>query len=138
MRKKKFVLSIAGLDPCGGAGLLADIKTFEFNNTYGLGVCSAITFQNESKTNGVSWLPFTTIQNQLTPLFETYNIDCAKIGLIESLKVLQQVIDLLKNLNPKVKIIWDPILKSSSGFVFHQNTNEQKTRDVLKDIFLFT
>ncbi|HIA37537.1 MAG TPA: hydroxymethylpyrimidine/phosphomethylpyrimidine kinase [Flavobacteriales bacterium] len=138
MREKKFVLSLAGLDPSAGAGLLSDIKTFEANNTYGLGVCTAITFQNESKIDGVSWVPFTDIQKQLTPIFKTYTINFVKIGLIENIKTFSKLIDVLMKLNPAIRIVWDPIIKSSSGYEFHKRTNKQEIKDVLKNIFLFT
>jgi len=48
MSLRPYVLSIAGFDPSGGAGILADIKTFEAHHTLGLGVCSALTYQTES------------------------------------------------------------------------------------------
>ncbi len=136
MRKKKFVLSIAGLDPCAGAGLLSDIKTFEANNTYGIGVCSAITFQNETSVGGVSWVPFSVIKNQVTPIFNAYKINYVKIGLIENAKMLTKLIQLLKNLNTEIKIIWDPIFKSSSGFEFRKEPCEEEILEVLKNIFL--
>ncbi|MFI5135563.1 MAG: bifunctional hydroxymethylpyrimidine kinase/phosphomethylpyrimidine kinase, partial [Chitinophagales bacterium] len=59
---RKNVISIAGFDPSAGAGILADIKTFESLGVYGLGICSAITFQNENEFLGVSWIPLHQIE----------------------------------------------------------------------------
>ena len=61
---QKFVLSIAGFDPSGGAGVLADIKTFEQNGIQGFGVCTAITFQRDDYFDDVQWIPFKKIKKQ--------------------------------------------------------------------------
>jgi len=53
---KPYVLSIAGFDPSGGAGILADIKTFENIGVYGFGVCSALTYQNDTEFIHVDWI----------------------------------------------------------------------------------
>ncbi|MCL4482228.1 MAG: bifunctional hydroxymethylpyrimidine kinase/phosphomethylpyrimidine kinase, partial [Bacteroidetes bacterium] len=50
------VVSIAGFDPSGGAGILADIKTFEANRVRGMGVLSALTFQNDILFEGMRWI----------------------------------------------------------------------------------
>ena len=51
--KRPVTLSIAGFDPSAGAGVLADIKAFEQNGVYGMGVVSALTFQNDTEFDGV-------------------------------------------------------------------------------------
>jgi hydroxymethylpyrimidine/phosphomethylpyrimidine kinase len=61
-----------------------------------------------------------------------------KIGLIENFKMLNAICDELFRLNNKIKIIWDPILKSSSGFLFHQNFNETDLKNLLQKIYLIT
>jgi hydroxymethylpyrimidine/phosphomethylpyrimidine kinase len=57
-------MSIAGFDPSGGAGLLADCKAFEQCGTQGLGICSGITYQNDMEFSAVDWLTFEQIQKQ--------------------------------------------------------------------------
>ncbi len=136
--KKYFALSIAGFDPCGGAGVLADIKTFEANNVYGLGVCSSITFQNDNTFVGLEWLSFENIINQLDPLFDKYVIDVVKIGLIESLDVFAKLISYLKRKNKDIKIIWDPILKASAGFQFHTDVKKDLLNSISENIHLIT
>ena len=74
-RTRPTVLSIAGYDPCGGAGLLADIKTFEANKVYGLGVISAITWQNESSFEKVEWLNPNKIISQIALLLKKSKVE---------------------------------------------------------------
>ena len=144
---RPVALSIAGLDPSGGAGLLADIKTFEANKILGFGIASANTFQNDLEFKKVDWIELEKIIEQVELLKKRYEIKFLKIGLIENLEVLQKLIN---HLNPKSHvtlsgvegkhpiIIWDPILKSSSGFEFHKKPNQQLLETICKDLYLIT
>lgn len=136
--ERTFVLSIAGFDPSAGAGVLADIKTFEMHHTYGFGVCTSITFQNHNEFDGVEWVSLSSIQKQLTVLFRKYEINVIKIGLIESLDCLNNLLDFLLDVNRKVKIIWDPILKASAGFDFHERIDQSLMTAILSKLFLVT
>lgn len=136
--KRPYVLSIAGFDPSAGAGVLADVKTMEQCGVYGFAVNTASTFQNEDQFDGVSWVSFEDIKKQLDPLFRKYEIGVVKIGLIESLEVLEKVIAYLLAYNSTVKIIWDPILSASAGFDFHSVIDQEVLSKVLKNIYLIT
>lgn len=135
---KPFVLSIAGFDPCGGAGILADIKTFEMHHAVGLGVCTSITFQNENEFDGLEWITPESMQKQLSVLFRKYEIHVAKIGLIESFSVLKALVDELLKLNPHLRLIWDPILSASAGYDFHTRFDRSLLEKILNKIFLIT
>ena len=136
---RPIVLSIAGIDPSGGAGLLADIKTFEMHKTLGFGVCSAITYQSENKFEGLHWLSDTEIINQLSPLVKKHEIKIVKIGLIQDLKTLETIINYLTENNiSDLKIIWDPILSASAGFIFHNAFESNLLSGILKRIHLIT
>ncbi|MCH8318135.1 MAG: hydroxymethylpyrimidine/phosphomethylpyrimidine kinase [Bacteroidetes bacterium] len=135
---RPYVLSIAGFDPSGGAGLLADIKTFEAHNVQGLGVCSALTFQNEREFLDTKWVDPGEILMQIDALFKLYRINWAKIGLIENLDILSRIIDHLKSYNSGINIIWDPILKATAGFVFHDKIPKEKLFEICKKIYLIT
>ncbi len=134
MKKRPFVLSIAGFDPTGGAGVLADIKTFEQNKVQGMGIITANTSQTEDNFNSVNWLEEVLVFQQLTTLCEKYQFDFVKIGLIPSLGFLDKLVNfpMLK----EVKFIWDPILSTSSGYDF--NHDLEQLFDVLKKIYLIT
>ncbi|WNW02898.1 hydroxymethylpyrimidine/phosphomethylpyrimidine kinase [Tenacibaculum sp. HL-MS23] len=123
MSKKNYILTIAGLDPSSGAGITSDIKTFEAHGLYGLSVCTAVTIQNDIDFKSCVWIEKEVILSQITTLFERFSISVVKIGIIESWEVLLEVIQTLKQLNPKIKIVLDPVLKASAGFNFHTNQN---------------
>ena len=113
-------MSIAGLDPTAGAGLLADIKCFEQHKVYGFGICSAVTAQTENEFFAVDWMDASKIINQLMPLKEKYDVMACKIGLIKDPDVMEEVLAFLKSAWPKLKIIVDPILKASAGYQFRE------------------
>ena len=113
---RPMVVSIAGFDPSGGAGILADIKTFDQHRVYGLGVITANTFQTDSVVEEVNWIPAPQIKEQLGLLIERWNPEWFKIGIIENSDVLEQILVFITEKNPEAKIVWDPVLRSSSGF----------------------
>jgi len=137
-RELKYVLSIAGFDPSAGAGLLADIKTLESHKVYGMGVASALTFQNDAEFDDVKWVEIQDILKQVKVLQKRFSFPFVKIGLIQNLTVLQQIITLLKRTTPDVQIIFDPIVKATAGFQFHDRFQEQNLLTILYDIFLIT
>ena len=131
LNKNNYILTIAGLDPSSGAGITSDIKTFEAHGLYGLSVCTAVTIQNDIDFKDCVWIDKTVIINQIKTLFERLSISVVKIGIIESWDVLLEVIQTLKRLNPKIKIVLDPILKASAGFEFHTSKNLKTLEKVL-------
>jgi len=135
---KPYVLSIAGHDPCGGAGIIADAKTFEQCYTIGFCVATAITYQTEKTFDGVKWLPLQEIKNQLKPLLATYKIGFIKVGLIESLETLYELIVEIKQKDTAIKILWDPITKASAGFVLHNKWPKELLEKVLKQLYIIT
>lgn len=132
MNEWPYVLAIAGFDPSSGAGITSDIKTFEQHEVYGLSVITAITYQNESQFDGVKWISFAEIEKQLNVLALKYTPKAIKIGLIESAAVLFKILYVIKTKWPEAFIIWDPILKASAGFTFHDNL-EKDIKEIIKD-----
>jgi len=132
------VLSIAGFDPSGGAGILADIKTFEANQVCGMGVLSALTFQNDIQFEGVRWIGIDEILKQISVLQKRFEFSVIKIGLIENLEVLEVVVKALKQALPGCQIIWDPIVKASAGFQFHGHFEREQLFAALENCFLIT
>jgi hydroxymethylpyrimidine/phosphomethylpyrimidine kinase len=116
---RPYVLSIAGLDPSGGAGLLADIKAFEQHGVFGFGVCSALTVQNENAFRKLHWLDSVQIIEQIEPLAELHAIAACKIGIIQDVGIFAEVCGYLKKRNPTMRIVFDPVWKASAGFAFH-------------------
>lgn len=135
---RPHVLVIAGLDPSSGAGLLADIKTLEMNKVYGFGVCSALTRQNDKEFYDVEWLNVKKIIGQIEVLAKKYSFAVVKIGLIQVNNTLARIIDYLLELNKDVKIIWDPVLKASSGFAFHDTLSYEFINEITAKTYLIT
>jgi hydroxymethylpyrimidine/phosphomethylpyrimidine kinase len=135
---RPFVLSIAGFDPSGGAGILADIKTFEAHQVMGLGVCTSITIQNEKEFLSLHWISMAEIKSQIEILTKMHHIEYIKIGLIENLISLIEIIEFLKSRIPTATIIWDPILKASAGFDFHKHIDIQVLNQILNQVYLVT
>lgn len=135
MQTETYAMSLAGLDPSGGAGLLADIKTFEAHHITGFGVCTALTMQTDDAFFGADWLPAEKIIAQAVPLLQKFPVQYCKIGLIEHPDVLLEVFSALRNVRKEIRFILDPVLKASAGFVFHTNSPWEK---VLQQLYLLT
>jgi hydroxymethylpyrimidine/phosphomethylpyrimidine kinase len=135
---RPYVLSIAGFDPSGGAGVLADCKTFEQHGAYGFGVCSAWTVQTDDSFLNIHWLTAEQIIEQLQPLISKFAVSACKIGIIDSAETLLTVIRFLKAHNPAILIVWDPVLKASAGYDFHAVDAFHNLEAILAAITLVT
>ena len=127
-------MCIAGFDPSGGAGILADIKTFEQHRCLGFAIQTANTVQNEDKFVSPNWISQDLIFEQLMCILEKHQFDFVKIGLIEDLDFLEKLIQLegIKD----AKIVWDPVLSASAGFNF--DFDLEKLEKCLKSIYIVT
>lgn len=136
--ERPFVMSIAGFDPSGGAGLLADIKTFEQLGVMGLGVCTAMTIQTASTCLNIEWRPLDEIMSSVTVLMKDHPVQAVKIGIVKDAVFLEKIIETVRSHNDRVKIIWDPVLKSTSEFSFFDLETLPLLTSVLKNIDLIT
>ncbi len=137
MTKRPYIVTIAGFDPSSGAGLSADIKTFERLKCQGFAACTATTVQNDHEFLACHWQPKETIIEQINILFKRFDIRFVKIGIVENWTILNTILDHLHFLNPNIRIVLDPILSSSSNFTFH-GTNSEELSAILKKIYLLT
>lgn len=128
------VLTIAGFDPSGGAGILADIKTFEQLNCLGMAVQTANTVQTENRFQSVNWVDKNLIKKQLNFLLEQYQFEFVKVGIIQDLELLEDI--MAHPALSDAKFIWDPVLSSSAGFDFQLNLYNLST--VLSRVFMIT
>lgn len=150
MKKRPYILTIAGFDPSSGAGLTADVKTIEAMKGYGLAVCTATTIQNDIEFAVCHWIAIEVIKQQIDILFDRFEINFVKIGIIQNWKLLNEIVDLLLKKNDAIKIALDPILRSSSDFEFHassanssgsdfdQHCIKDQFEEVLDKIYLLT
>ena len=135
---RPIAITLAGFDPSGGAGVLADVKTFESLKVYGLAVNTSITIQNDQHFSNVLWQKPTVIKSTLEILAERYEVKAAKLGLHKDLKTVYENISALKKIWPSAKIVWDPILASSSGYDFKIDLNRKILNKILSSVDLIT
>jgi hydroxymethylpyrimidine/phosphomethylpyrimidine kinase len=134
---RPYCLTIAGFDPSGGAGVLADCKSFEQNKTQGLAVITANTMQTEDSFKRVDWIADEIILEQLNLLLDRYKIQFIKIGLISSGDLLEKIITILNEKCNKPTIVWDPILSASAGGEFDlKRFNEYLKSEVSESLII--
>lgn len=140
MKKRPYILTIAGFDPSGGAGILADIKTFESLKCYGIAVCTANTIQTDTSFLTCNWIDKATLIAQLELMLSSYKLSTIKIGIIQSWELLNEVLNLIQVKQPLAKVIFDPVITSSSAFDFHDTAifNESLFDEVLRKVHLIT
>jgi hydroxymethylpyrimidine/phosphomethylpyrimidine kinase len=136
--QRPIALSIAGFDPTGGAGILADIKTFEQNKCLGFGVITANTIQTESDFLSANWMDIEQVLASLKPLFQNYVINIVKIGIVQNLETLKEIVLYLTKQNPTIKIVWDTVLASSSGYNLLDGFTQSDLTEILKKCYLIT
>ena len=135
---RPYALSIAGFDPSAGAGLLADVKTLEASGVYGLGVCTALTVQNDVAFERVQWVPAAEIRDQIRVLLARFRVGFVKVGLVESLPQLLELLGWLKGQSPRLQVVWDPVLKATAGYEFHRPTDRELVRALCAEMALIT
>ncbi len=110
----KNVLTIAGVDPSGGAGVLADIKTMSALGTFATGVVAALTAQNTRAVTGVMSVPADFVRAQIDTLFDDVRIDAVKIGMLGAIDVMRTVAECLVR-HHAPKIVLDTVMVAKSG-----------------------
>lgn len=136
--ERPFVISIAGLDPSGGAGLLSDSKTLEQVKVMGLGICTALTLQTASQCLTLEWRPIDEVTKEIDVLMSHYPVSVVKIGIVKDAEFLGEIIQVVKTCNPETKIIWDPVLKSTSEFTFFNLETLPMLEKIMNEILLIT
>lgn len=135
---RPFALTIAGLDPSGGAGILADIKTFEQHKITGFAISTANTIQTENQFYEIQWTDLSFVLRSIETLFLNYKISVVKIGIVSSLYDLDRIISTIKEFSSTTKIVWDPVLKSTTKFDFMDIKNHLDLTKILSKIDLIT
>ena len=110
----KKVLSIAGSDCSGGAGIQADLKTMIMNGVYGMSVITALTAQNTNGVSGIFEIPPEFVKKQLDSIFEDIPPDAVKIGMVSSPLLIDAIAEGLSFRNAK-NIVLDPVMVATSG-----------------------
>src|SRR5947209_5503014 len=95
------VLTIAGSDSSGGAGIQADLKTFHANGVYGLSVITSVTAQNSQAVKCSFDLPIEIIATQLDAIFDDFQVTAVKTGMLASEEIISLVAGRINQARPK-------------------------------------
>ena len=114
------VLSIAGSDSGGGAGIQADLKTFSALGCYGMTAITAITAQNTLGVSGIHAVPASMLKAQIDAVMQDIGADAIKIGMLHTPEVVQVVADAIRQYGIS-KVVLDPVMVATSGDRLIQN-----------------
>lgn len=113
-QKLKVVLTIAGSDSSGGAGIQADIKTMQANGVYAMSAVTALTAQNTTGVTGIMEVTPEFLGKQLDAVMTDIRPDAVKIGMVSSGKLIKVIAEKLKEYQIE-KIVVDPVMIATSG-----------------------
>lgn len=114
MTKRKAVLTIAGSDSSGGAGIQADIKTMLANGVYAMSAITALTAQNTTGVAGIYEVPGEFLRQQLDCVFTDIYPDAVKVGMVSDASLIEVIADVLTEYQAE-RIVVDPVMVSTSG-----------------------
>jgi hydroxymethylpyrimidine kinase/phosphomethylpyrimidine kinase len=109
-----IALTIAGFDPSGEAGVMADAKTFAAFGLHASAVITSLTFQNRARVFGAAHQSGETVRAQVMPLLDEYKIVCVKVGMLPTSEVVREVARLFREIDLPAPVV-DPVMISSSG-----------------------
>jgi len=111
----KKLLTIAGSDSCGGAGIQADLKTFSAHEVFGMSVITAVTAQNTQGVFAVQDISPEIIQKQIEVIFDDIQVDAVKVGMVSRTETIKIIAETLSKYSVQNLVI-DPVMVSKSGF----------------------
>jgi hydroxymethylpyrimidine/phosphomethylpyrimidine kinase len=130
MKQYKYaaVLTIAGSDSGGGAGIQADLKTFSALGCYGTSAITAITVQNTIGVTGIHSIPPEIITGQIKAVMDDIAPKAIKIGMVHSAELALAIAETLKSYKKDVPVVFDPVMVATSG----DKLIEENTISVIK------
>jgi hydroxymethylpyrimidine kinase/phosphomethylpyrimidine kinase len=114
-RLRPVALTIAGLDPSGGAGIIADVRTFEALGCRATAAITSVTFQNAGGVFGASHQPAEAVRRQVIPIIENFDVNCVKTGMLPTSEIVREVARLFRETHLPAPVV-DPVMRSSSGY----------------------
>ncbi|TQR32442.1 bifunctional hydroxymethylpyrimidine kinase/phosphomethylpyrimidine kinase [Campylobacter sp. MIT 99-7217] len=116
------ILSIAGSDCSGGAGIQADLKTFSAHKLFGMSVILSVVAENTARVISVHNVPSRIVDEQILAIFEDIPPEAVKIGMIGSVELMQCVANNLKKFKPK-NVVLDPVMFAKNGYALMPTQN---------------
>ena len=114
-RRRPRVLTVAGSDSGGGAGIQADLKTMLALRVHGMSVITAVTAQNSTGVHGVWQLPTEAVAAQFSAVVEDIGVEAVKVGMLGTRDAVAEVARLLATLDPSIPVVVDPVAVSKHG-----------------------
>src|SRR5437764_7343169 len=124
------LLTIAGSDSGGGAGVQADLKAFARAGAHGMSAITAITVQNTTEVRAVYPLPREAIVGQVRAVVEDIGVDAVKIGMLGSVQTIEAVVEALGSVGA-APVVLDPVMVAESGARLLEPDAEEALRSVL-------
>lgn len=109
------VLTIAGSDSGGGAGIQADLKTFEAHGVFGTSAITSVTVQNTRGVRGVHDVPPDVVRQQVLAVLDDFDVSAIKIGMLSNADVISAVAEVLRGRAANVPVVLDPVMVATSG-----------------------
>lgn len=113
--KKPICLTIAGLDPSGGAGIIADIKTFSVFGCFATAAIASVTFQNTTGVFGAVHQTADSVRRQIEAVFDDFEVASVKTGMLPTREIIETVAEILAERGVQ-RLVVDPVVRSTSGF----------------------
>lgn len=133
----KNVLTIAGSDCSGGAGIQADLKTFGALGCYGMSVVTALTAQNTQSVRAIHAVPPGFVKDQIAAVFDDVIVDAVKLGMLANAPVIEAVTESLFHYKPRY-IILDPVMVTTSGARLLEDDAVDAIKELMKYATLVT
>ncbi|MGH7209604.1 MAG: bifunctional hydroxymethylpyrimidine kinase/phosphomethylpyrimidine kinase [Nitrospiraceae bacterium] len=126
----KQVLTIAGSDSGGGAGIQADLKAMAANGVFGMSVITSITAQNTKGVTAVHDLPVSVIEAQMDAIFDDFEVAAVKTGMLSSVAIVEAVSRRLQKYGVQTLVV-DPVMVAKSGHALLHPDAVEKVKTVL-------
>jgi hydroxymethylpyrimidine/phosphomethylpyrimidine kinase len=132
----KVVLTIAGSDSSGGAGIQADLKTFEAFGVFGTSAITVNTAQNTMGVKDIVPMPASFVRTQMESIFEDFDVAAIKIGMLFNTEIIETVYEMIKDLN--VPIVLDPVSISKAGSPLLEESAVEAMRKLFDHVTVIT
>lgn len=131
MNKTPICLTIAGVDPSGGAGILADIKTFSAFECFGCAVITSLTFQNTVGVFGVINQTGDSVSQQIQPVLDDFQVSALKTGMLPNKEIIETIAEIVET-NKLKNFVVDPVVRSTSGYDL---IDDESLKSLIENLF---
>lgn len=110
-----IVLTIAGTDPSGGAGINVDLQVFRDHGCHGVAAITAVVWQNTRRVGGWRATRAADLRAQLDLIVEDFDLSAIKIGMLPTAELMNEVSNFLSDTDPEIAVVFDPVMAGGNG-----------------------